>query len=218
MNRRNVLALVAASTGSLVLGALTNIRHFNSDLFQKNNTSMLIVSAGSMFDLTKALTENYKNSKVNFTVKSGNSLGAIIAVKHGAIDLAGIARDLSDEEDDGKMSNYLIARSSVAIVVNHANLVNNLTKQQVRRLFTGDIKNWRSVGGADAPVNVISRMNNSSTRQYFEEVVLNGRDCVGSAHEFKTAVLLSEAVAKDPNAIGFIAAKDAKGITNVKKN
>ncbi len=217
MNRRQVIGILAAGAGSFAVGALINYRSFSGGLWQNNKKTMLIVSEKASFELMKGLTKKYKSNRAEFRVENGSSLEAIIAVNLGSIDMALITRDLSDDEDTADTYNYLIARSSVSIIVNPANPVGGLTREQVHDLFVGKIKNWKGVGGADAPVNVMYRGRDSSTRQYFEENVLNGADYVSIANELTDAKSLSEAVANDVYAIGFIAAKDAKIVANVKR-
>lgn len=208
---------MAAGAGSFAVGAFINYRSFSGGLWQNNKKTLLIVSEKASLELMKGLTKKYKSNKTEFRVENGSSLEAIIAVNLGSIDMALITRDLNDDEDTADIYNYLIARSSVSIIVNAANPVSGLTREQVHDLFVGKIKNWKGVGGVDAPVNVMYRGRDSSTRQYFEENVLNGADYVSIANELSDAKSLSEAVSNDVYAIGFIAAKDAKIVANVKR-
>ncbi len=219
MNRRQFIGLVVAGGGAFVLGALANYRSFNGGVLSKDEEFILIVSENSMSELIDTLTKAYsdKNKKVNFRVEKGSSLEAIIAAKLGSIDVAAITRDLSDEEYSAGGLNYLIARSCVSIIVNPANPIESLTSEQVQALFTGKIRTWTEVNGVDAYVNVMSRESGSSTRQYLEEIVLNGQAYARQAREFKDAKSLVDAIAKDVNAIGFVAAKDAKNIATVKR-
>jgi phosphate transport system substrate-binding protein len=219
MNRRQFIGLVVAGGGAFVLGALANYRSFNGGGLSKDEEFILIVSENSMSELIDTLTKAYsdKNKKVNFRVEKGSSLEAIIAAKLGSIDVAAITRDLSDEEYSAGGLNYLIARSCVSIIVNPANPIESLTSEQVQALFTGKIRTWTEVNGVDAYVNVMSRESGSSTRQYLEEIVLNGQAYARQAREFKDAKSLVDAIAKDVNAIGFVAAKDAKNIATVKR-
>jgi len=209
---------LTAGAGSFAVGAFINYRSFSGGLLQNNEKTMLIVSEKASLELMEGLAKYYavKTNSTIFKVQEGSSLEAIIAVNLGSIDMALITRDLNDDEDNAGISNYLIARSSVSIIVNPANPIGGLTREQVHDLFVGKIKNWKYVGGADAPVNVMYRGPESSTRQYFDENVLHGADYVSSANEMENAKSLSEAIANDIYAIGFIAAKDAKTAVHVK--
>lgn len=219
MNKRKFMGLLAAGAGSFALGALANYRSLDGKFFTKKEKFMLVVSEKSMYELTSKLVEAYSNigKQVKYTIENGVSQEAIIAAKLGSIDVAAITRDLTDEEDDANSFNYLIARSSISIIVNRENPIENLTSEQVRRLLTGDIRSWADVKGSEAFVNVMSRDASSSTRQYLEETLLKGGEYASGLREFTDAKSLSVAVAKDVNAIGFVAAKDAKETAGVKR-
>lgn len=218
MNRRNFFTLCFASAGAMVIGTLSNAGGFRLHLPQQaRRTSLLIASARAMYDLCSALAAEYKkiNPQTDFVIERGDSLQGLMAAKRGAIDLAGITRDLTSQEDDISTYNYLVARSSIAIVVNKKSAIKNLTQEQVRNIFTGVISNWKQVGGAEADINIVSRMRSSSTRQYVEEVVLNGGDFVSNALEVETTSALAEAVAANEFAIGYIAAKDSTNVADI---
>lgn len=211
MNKRHFLGLFLASASALIAGSVTNAGGFRLHLpEQARRKSLLIASARAMFDLCNALAVAYKskNPQVDFVIEKGDSLQGLIAAKRGAIDLAGITRDLTTSEDELATYNYLIARSNISIIVNAQSPIKNLTQTQVRALFMGDVSNWKQVGGSDLPVTLYSRLRGSSTRQYVEEVVLNGGDFASSAIELETTKALAAAVAADPAAIGYLAAKD----------
>lgn len=218
MNRRNILVTMIASAGAVVAGSMMNAGGLRWHLPQpEGRKSLLIASAGAMVTLCQALAAEFmkQNALTDVVIEKGDSLQGLIATKRGAIDLAAITRELSDDEDDEGTYNFLIARSNVSIVVNKTLPIKDLSQQQILDLLTGEITNWKTLGGDDAAVNVISRTRGSNTRQFVEDVVLNGRDIVSTANEAETTKLLSEMVAADPYAIGFIASKDGEGLADV---
>jgi phosphate transport system substrate-binding protein len=81
--------------------------------------------------------------------------------------------------------------------------VNELTLAQVKAIYTGKFTNWKEVGGADAPVVLYSRENNSGTYVYFKEHVLENEDFAPAAQTLAGTAAVVNAVAKDPNAIGY---------------
>jgi phosphate transport system substrate-binding protein len=184
---------------------------------KEGRKSLLIGGAGAMVPLNQALADAFikLNPMVDVVIEKGGSLQGLIAVKRGAIDLAAMTRDLSNEEDDESAHDFLIARGDIRIVVNKASFIKTLSEKQVRDLLTGELTNWKQVGGIDAPVNVISRTKGSTTRQFVEEVVLDGGEVTSSAKEVETTKLLAASVAADPYAIGYVASKDSEGIADV---
>lgn len=218
MNRRNVILAIAASATALVAGSAANLEGFRLHLPAKTGRKLLLIGgAGAMVPLNLALAKEFEsqNAMMKVVVEKGGSLQGLIAAKRGAIDLAAMTRDLSNEEDDPSAHQYLIARGNITLVVNKRSPIKTLSQQQIHGLLTGELANWKLVGGADAPVNVISRVRGSSTRQFVEDVVLRGADFVSSAKEMESAKALSESVAADPHAIGYIASQDSEGIADV---
>ena len=210
MNRRNILLGFAA----VGIGAAAKFIDWNWHATTVNaRRSLLIGGAGAMYDVNKALAQEFlkSNPLLDIVVERGGSLQGLIAVKRGAIDLAAMTRDLHDSEDDAAAHNFLVARGNITIIVHKTSTLKNLTQAQVRAIFKGEITNWKSLGGDNAPINVVSRLHGSSTRQYMEEVVLNGSEFVGTVKEVASTQLVAEAVAVDPYAIGYIASKDNAG-------
>ena len=98
---------------------------------------------------------------------------------------------------------YKVALDGLSVYVNPENPVKELTLDQVKDIFTGKVKNWKAVGGADAPITVYSRENSSGTYEFFKEHVLKGSDFAASAQTQQGTALIVQSVAKDKNAIGY---------------
>jgi phosphate transport system substrate-binding protein len=99
---------------------------------------------------------------------------------------------------------HVVGLDGLAIIVNKSNPVSALTTSQVARIFTGEIANWKEVGGAEAPIKVLSRDDKSGTYDTFKALVLGKGKLVESALRLEDSSDLSDRVAGDPNAIGFI--------------
>ncbi len=100
---------------------------------------------------------------------------------------------------------YVIALDGIAIIVNPANPVARLSKGELRRIFSGEVVNWSELGGADSAIKVYSLDDNSGTYDTFKSLVLGkGMKLVGGAARHASHAFISEAVAKDPAAIGFV--------------
>lgn len=218
MNRRSALFALVAGAGAVVAGSVANLEGFRWRFpMKEGRKSLLIGGAGAMVPLNQALANAFTklHATVDVVIEKGGSLQGLIAAKRGAIDLAAMTRDLSNAEDDTNAHDFLIARDNVLIIVNKASPIKILSQKQIRRLLAGELINWKQVGGADAPVNVISRTKGSTTRQFVEEVVLDGGEVTISAKEMETTKLLAASVAADPYAIGYVASKDSEGIAEV---
>ena len=98
---------------------------------------------------------------------------------------------------------YKVALDGLSVYVNPENPVKELTLDQVKDIFTGKIKNWKAVGGPDAPISVYSRENSSGTYEFFKEHVLKGQDFAASAQTQQGTALIVQSVVKDKNAIGY---------------
>ena len=98
---------------------------------------------------------------------------------------------------------YKVALDGLSVYVNPENPVKELTLDQVKDIFTGKIRNWKAVGGADAPITVYSRENSSGTYEFFKEHVLKGQDFAASAQTQQGTALIVQSVVKDKNAIGY---------------
>src|SRR3989338_7508911 len=92
---------------------------------------------------------------------------------------------------------------ALAVVVNASNPVDHLTVQQVGKIYTGYINNWKQVGGPDKKILRYTRESNSGTYVFFKEHVLNNRDYAADAQTMPGTSAVAEAVSKDPSGIGF---------------
>lgn len=106
----------------------------------------------------------------------GSSAG-IKAANEGTADIGTASRELKEEEEGWGLTKHIIAYDGIAVVMNPANEVEELTKEDVTKIFKGEITNWKEVGGADAEILVVSREDGSGTRGAFEELTdLEGED------------------------------------------
>ncbi len=150
------------------------------------------------------LAEQYMsgNPGVKITVQGGGSAVGIQSALSGAAQV-GMADLVHLPEEARALKATVVARDGIAVVVNPANSVGDLTMAQVRDIFNGKVKNWKQVGGADAPITVVSREAGSGTRSSFEEIV-------GQVDLTKEALIqdsngtIRETVAMDANAVGYL--------------
>ena len=114
------------------------------------------------------------NPGLKISVSGGGSGHGIKAVGAGEINIGAASRDIKSEEMETypDLKAVGIGKDSVAIVVNPANLIDELTMDEVSKIFAGEIKNWKEVGGKDSEIRVITREDGSGTREVFEKYVL----------------------------------------------
>ena len=98
---------------------------------------------------------------------------------------------------------YKVALDGLSVYVNPENSLKELSLDQAKDIFTGKIKNWKDVGGPDAPITVYSRENSSGTYEFFKEHVLKGHDFAASAQTMPGTAVIVQSVMKDKNAIGY---------------
>ncbi len=101
-------------------------------------------------------------------------------------------------------SEHVLGLDGIAVIVNSSNPIHSLTKDQIMRLFSGDATRWSDVGGSGGAVNIYARDDKSGTYDTFKSLVLGTKSLVSSAQRFEDSNALSEAVAGDPNGIGFV--------------
>jgi phosphate transport system substrate-binding protein len=137
---------------------------------------------------------------------TGSGISNLIA---GACDIASASRVVSQEEllkaqaAGIDFSVHTIGHYSVAVIANDHNSVKNLSRDQVRDIFTGDIHNWKEVGGPDAPIHIYVRAAVSGTYLGFRELAMEDKPYASQVQTFTNYSALAEAVARDPNAIGY---------------
>ena len=159
------------------------------------------------------------NPAIQIQVTGGGSGVGIAALINGTTDIAASSRPIKTSETDKLKQRFAttgfaipIARDGLSIYLNEANPVKELTLAQIRAIYTGAVTNWKQVGGKDAPIILYSRENSSGTYTYFKDNVLMGKDFAPRAQTLQGTAAVVNAVAKDPNGIGYGGAAYAKGI------
>jgi phosphate transport system substrate-binding protein len=170
----------------------------------KNKQSITLAGSTAFQPFAEKLAEQYMaaNPGASITVQGGGSAVGIQSAISGAAQI-GMA-DLVNLPPEAKdLSATIVARDGIAVVVNPANQVKNLTTQQIRDIFNGKIKNWKEAGGADKPITVVSREAGSGTRTSFEQIV-TGIDLTGNALIQDSNGTIRETVANDASAVGYL--------------
>ena len=145
--------------------------------------SFNVEGSDTMVNLSNSWAEAFmtENPSVNIAVKGGGSGNGIAALINGTADFANASREIKPEELEqaqAKGENPMaaaVARDGIAVVVNPANQVADLTIEQLGKIYRGEITNWKDVGGPDKEIVLLSRDSSSGTYEYFKEEVV-GKD------------------------------------------
>lgn len=158
----------------------------------------------SMESVVKALGEAFMELNPGVTVNySGTGSGTgIQSAIDGTCDLGLSSRALKDEEKQNGAVENIVALDGVAVVINPANGVEDLTVEQIAQIFTGEITNWSELGGTDGEIAVFGREAGSGTRGAFEEIV-GVEDACKYTNEYSSTGDVIGNVASNPNAIGY---------------
>lgn len=166
--------------------------------------SISMVGSTSMEKLANALSEAFMEEYPDVTVTAefvGSGAG-IEAVTNGTADIGNSSRSLKDEEKAAGVVENVVAIDGIAVCVDPANEVADLTKEQLTNIYNGTITNWKEVGGADEPIIVIGREAGSGTRGAFEELVDLVDGCKYANELDSTGAVIAK-VASTPGAIGY---------------
>lgn len=166
--------------------------------------SISMVGSTSMEKLANALSEAFMEEypEVTVTAEFVGSGAGVEAVTNGTADIGNSSRSLKDEEKAAGVVENVVAIDGIAVCVDPANEVANLTKEQLTNIYNGTITNWKEVGGADEPIIVIGREAGSGTRGAFEELV-DLKDACKYANELDSTGAVIAKVASTPGAIGY---------------
>lgn len=187
------LVMAAAVVGSMLAGCA-----------QKLSGTVATDGSTSMEEVIGSLGEAFmeQNDGVTFTYNPTGSGSGIQAVQEGRCDIGLSSRDLKDEEAASGLTATVLAYDGIAVIVHPDNPVADLDVETIAKLYTGEIANWKDVGGSDAPVVLIGREAGSGTRDGFESVTGTKDKCQYRQELTSTGNVIT-AVAQNPDAIGY---------------
>lgn len=159
----------------------------------------------SMEKLATALTESFmiKYPGVTATAEFTGSSTGIEKVSGGNCDIGNSSRKLKEEEKAKGVVENIVAIDGIAVVVDKANTATNLTKEQLVKIYKGEVKNWSEVGGSDGQIVVIGREAGSGTRGAFEEILKVENECKYAQEIDSTGAVMAK-VASTKGAIGYV--------------
>ncbi|HWR62371.1 MAG TPA: phosphate ABC transporter substrate-binding protein [Clostridia bacterium] len=186
--------------------------------------SITVNGSTSVQPLAEELSKAFvgKNPGATIDIQGGGSGVGIKSAVDGVVDIGMSSRDLKPEEKT--LKEFKIAVDGIAVIVNPANGVTNLTMEQIFKIYTGEITDWKDVGGKAGKITVVTREEGSGTRGAFIELagiqVKEGDNTVdktvaNAITQGSTGAVMTT-VAGDPNAIGYASFGSAKDKTDIK--
>jgi phosphate transport system substrate-binding protein len=174
--------------------------------------SFTIIGSDTMVILNRELAAEYAKDHpdVKIHVEGGGSGRGIEALFNGTVDIAASSRAISEDERTAFIKQngtppleLVVALDGVGIYVHSYNPVSSLTLEQIRKIFTGEITNWKDVGGQNRRIIFYNRDRFSGTRAYIQNHLLEGRAFSKDAKELSTTALITTCISRNQSAIGY---------------
>lgn len=165
---------------------------------------MTVAGSTSVQPFAEILADDYfKATGLTVNVQGGGSSAGAQAAITGVAEIGSLSRGLKPDEA-AVLTEFVIAYDAIAVIVNPANPVAALTKDQLKAVFAGTIRDWAEVGGPKGAITVISREEGSGTRSAFDELLMGKTELTPRALVQDANGSVRETVAQDPRAIGYI--------------
>lgn len=196
------LSLLTACGSKNDNGADTNTDGSNTETTLSGTVST--DGSTSMEKVINSLGESFMamNKDVKFTYNPTGSGSGIQAVSEGRCDIGLSSRALKDDEKASGLVETVVALDGIAIVVNPENPVSDLDIDTIAKIYTGEITNWKDVGGNDAEIVLIGREAGSGTRDGFESIT-DTKDACQYRQELTSTGDVINTVSQNPDAIGY---------------
>ena len=170
-----------------------------------NVQRMDIVGSTSVQPLAEELADAYmaNQSNLKISVQGGGSGMGIRSTHQGITDIGMSSKEL-DSSDKENITEVELGKEGIVVGVNNGNNISDLSSDQIRDIFNGNITNWEEVGGKNQEIHVITREEGSGTRDAFTSLIMDKSDIMSSAIVQSSTESVKQAVSTDPGAIGYM--------------
>ena len=172
----------------------------------KYKGSIEIVGSTTLLPVTQAAAEEYmrENPTIRVSVQGGGSSAGIEAAAMGAADIGMSSRELKGDEVNLGLIKHPVAIDAIAIIVNPQNPVDDLSSEEVKKIFSGKIRNWKELGGPDIDIIVVNRDEASGTREAFSKLLMKDTEFTKRAVVQPGSGQVRAIVEGTPGAIGYL--------------
>ena len=179
---------------------------------EENPNQISIQGSSTVLPIAQKAAEVYmnNNSEVNISVRGGGSGNGIAALIDNAVDIANASRFIKEKEFKQARNNdvypvpHRIAMDGIAVIVNPNNPIKNLTLEQLKKIYTAEVENWKELGGPDEEIVIVSRDSSSGTYEVFGEIALDGERVTQSALMQSSNGTVKSTVGNTKGGIGYI--------------